>query len=111
MDILVSSTFGNNTVIESYIGCAAAQFIHFKSIGGFVGYLQTVAIAQRGEKDVIFHTQINSLGKESVNLYGGFATFHCPLPKSSNHTSGLSMAYKARCSPSTSVTDDFVPEQ
>ena len=56
----------HDAVIKGNIRVAAVHFMHFKSLGAFLGYVQTVAIAIGSEEHVVVEVSIHGLREDLV---------------------------------------------
>ena len=63
---LKAVALGHDAIVESDIGTAAAQLMHFKSLRGLVAHIEAFAIAPGSEEYVVLHVGVHCLGEGRI---------------------------------------------
>lgn len=64
--VLIADTFGHDAVVERNGRGSPTQFMHLKRAGGFLAHVQPLAVAIRGEEDVVFHSCVHGLCEAGI---------------------------------------------
>lgn len=111
--LLMTGTLSHDAIVKRNVGVSSVLLVHFKTLRGFVGYVEAFGFAAGGQEDMVFDGGVHGLAEDWFELNAGDAVYELRGAWSSYQFSVDCTLYvlTARPPPPKTTADEIFPSQ